>query len=248
MPSGELFIWAHRGASAQAPENTLAAFGLALELGADGIELDVHLSRDEVPVVIHDETLERTTDGRGKVADRTWADLRALDAGRWFAPSFAGEPVPSLQQALDLVGMRARINVEIKSAAAGQAVLTLLERYPRCQVLVSSFDHRVLARMRRAAPHLPLGFLLDSPGGVALCGGRWRAGRKASTPVRTWSPVLWYRPVSRPASRSFPGPWTRRDGSRSCAASAATACSPTCPGPWRNQVGRCVDRGGAVVD
>lgn len=156
-------VWAHRGASAEAPENTLAAFGLALQRKADGIELDVHLSADGVPMVIHDETLERTSNGRGRVSAWSAGELQALDAGRWFSPAFSGERIPTLEQVLQLVGALARINIEIKSAAAGAVVLALLQRYPETRALVSSFDHQLLARLRGVAPQLPLGFLVDSP-------------------------------------------------------------------------------------
>lgn len=159
----DIFIWAHRGASAEAPENTLAAFGLALQRQADGIELDVHLSRDGVPMVIHDETLERTSNGRGAVAARSARELQSLDAGSWFSPAYGGEVIPTLEQVLQLVGSRARINIEIKSSAAAAAVLALLHRYPGSRVLVSSFDHRLLARLRQDAPGLALGFLVEAP-------------------------------------------------------------------------------------
>ncbi len=171
---GDFFLWAHRGASRQAPENTLAAFMLAEEQGADGIELDVHLSRDGVPVVIHDETLERTTDGHGPVSKRSAVELRRLDAGGWFAPAYRGEPIPTLEAVLDWAGDRLRLNIEIKSAAAGRAVLELLRPRPDCRVLVSSFDHRLLARLREMAADLPLGFLSESR--------LWRGGlRRAIT-------------------------------------------------------------------
>jgi glycerophosphoryl diester phosphodiesterase len=156
-------ILAHRGASLQAPENTLAAFRAARAVGADGIELDVHLSADGVPVVIHDETLERTTDGRGRVDERTLIQLQQLDAGSWFDPAFAGEPLPTLEQVLDWAGDRLRLNVEIKAAAAGRAVLDLLAGFPRARVLVSSFDHALLAALHEREPRLPLGFLVDTP-------------------------------------------------------------------------------------
>lgn len=153
------FIWAHRGASACAPENTMAAFLAAEGAGADGIELDLHLSRDGVPVVIHDETLERTTNGTGAVGQRTLAELRGLDAGSWFGPSFAGERLPTLAEVLDWADDRLRLNLEIKTAAAGRKVLAVLRDFPRCRALISSFDHRLLAALRSLAPLLPLGFL-----------------------------------------------------------------------------------------
>jgi glycerophosphoryl diester phosphodiesterase len=157
------FIWAHRGASANAPENTLAAFRAAEKAGADGIELDIHLSRDGVPVVIHDDTLDRTTNGRGPVADKRWSEIRRLDAGKWFSANFAGEHPPSLEEVLTLVSDRLRLNLEIKDPRAGTAVLHLLAEFPRARVLVSSFDYGLLENLRREAPNLPLAFLIDSP-------------------------------------------------------------------------------------
>jgi glycerophosphoryl diester phosphodiesterase len=96
-------IIAHRGASGEAPENTLAAFRRALAIGVDAVELDVHLSADGEPVIIHDPVLARTTDGSGLVSEHTTAALRRLDAGRWFAKPFAGERIPSLAEALDVL-------------------------------------------------------------------------------------------------------------------------------------------------
>lgn len=156
------FVWAHRGASLRAPENTMAAFALAVASGADGIECDVHLSRDGVPVVIHDETLGRTTDGRGAVGCLPLSKLRRLDAGSWFGSEWAGEPIPTLEEVLSWAGKQVIINVEIKSPAAGRAVLELLEVWPEVRVLVSSFDHRLLAAMRGESPDLPLGYLCES--------------------------------------------------------------------------------------
>jgi len=159
----KFFVWAHRGASAVAPENTMAAFRAAEAAGADGIELDVHLSRDGVPVVLHDETLERTTDGRGPVGAVSLAQLRQLDAGAWFDPAFAGERLPTLEEVFVWASDRLRLNVEIKAAEAGLAVVELLRNNPRVRILVSSFDHGMLEQLRRHAPELPLAFLVDSP-------------------------------------------------------------------------------------
>lgn len=158
----DFFIWAHRGASAVAPENTMAAFIAAEAAGADGIELDVHLSRDGVPVVIHDDTVDRTTDGRGRVARMTKGELRRLDAGSWFDPAFAGEALPTLEEVFAWADNRLRLNVEIKAVAAGLAVIELLQTYPQVRVLLSSFDHSLLERLRLLNPDLPLGFLIDS--------------------------------------------------------------------------------------
>jgi glycerophosphoryl diester phosphodiesterase len=101
-------IIAHRGASARAPENTLAAFRAALEAGVGMIELDVHLTADGVPVVIHDDALSRTTDGEGRVAERTLEDLRRLSAGAWFDERYHTERVPVLEEVFRLVGPRWR--------------------------------------------------------------------------------------------------------------------------------------------
>lgn len=155
------FVWGHRGASAIAPENTLAAFRAAEAAGADGVELDVQLSRDGVPVVLHDSTVDRTSDGRGAVGELTLAELKELDAGSWFGAAFAGEKIPNLAEVLKWAGDRLRLNVEIKDAAAGQAVLDLAQRYSLASVLVSSFDHALLQKLRAGAPNLPLAFLWE---------------------------------------------------------------------------------------
>jgi glycerophosphoryl diester phosphodiesterase len=96
-------IIAHRGAKANAPENTLVAFKRAYDEGARWVEFDVKLTADGHPVLIHDEMLERTTDGRGEVRTKTLAEIQALDAGSWFAKAFAGERVPTLAEALDFL-------------------------------------------------------------------------------------------------------------------------------------------------
>ncbi len=157
-----LFLWAHRGASHCAPENTMTAFTAAVEGGADGLELDIHLSRDGVPVVIHDETLERTTDGCGLVAEMTWQQLRQLDAGCWFATEFAGESIPALEEVLETFGGQLRLNLELKEFRAGMAVLELLSHYPSADIVVSSFNYDLLHRLRSVDNALPLAVLFDS--------------------------------------------------------------------------------------
>lgn len=110
-----LFNIAHRGFSGQYPENTLIAFRKAAEIGADMVEMDVTLSKDGEVVVLHDDTLDRTTDGRGWVGEYTLAQLKRLDAGRWFAPSFAGERIPTLDEALALLKTTpATVCIELK--------------------------------------------------------------------------------------------------------------------------------------
>ncbi len=160
-------IFAHRGARRAAPENTLPAFARALEMGVDGIELDVHRSKDGRLVVLHDYALDGTTDATGLVTERTAAELAQVDAGSHFAPEFAGTPVPTLDQVLDLVGSRCRINVEVKSEslAGGDAVEPLVERIRARnlydQVIVSSFNPITLVKLRWHEPRIALGLLLD---------------------------------------------------------------------------------------
>jgi len=144
----------------------MAAFSAAAECGADGLELDIHLSRDGVPVVIHDETLERTTDGQGQVRIKTWQQLQALDAGLWFSREFSGESIPALEDVLKTFGGQVLLNLEIKDLDAGMAVLELLKRYPDADYVVSSFDYRLLVRLRAADDRLPIA--------VLFAFGNWR--------------------------------------------------------------------------
>ncbi|WP_267901414.1 glycerophosphodiester phosphodiesterase [Cohnella faecalis] len=115
---------AHRGWSGAAPENTMAAFEMALrEPNVNWMELDVHLSQDEVPVVIHDGTLKRTTNGKGKVMECTAEQLGKLDAGSWFSSSYAGEGVPTLAQVLELAAGRCNLNIELKDDGDDRRIL-----------------------------------------------------------------------------------------------------------------------------
>jgi glycerophosphoryl diester phosphodiesterase len=157
---------AHRGASGCAPENTRAAFAAALALGVDAIELDCQLSADGELVVIHDETLERTTSGRGPVAAAPWAELATLDAGAWFDPAFRGERVPRLADVLDLVAGRARVNVEIKSGRDVGAIEPRLAALAQARgafdwLVFSSFHHAAVRNLRAAAPAATIGILWD---------------------------------------------------------------------------------------
>jgi len=149
--NGEFLIIGHRGAAGLEPENTLRSFARAIDLGVDAIELDVYLVDGEL-VVIHDDTLERTTDGRGAVESRRLVELRKLDAGQ-------GERIPLLEEVLDLVGGRVAVNVELKGSGTARKTAAVLARYPGTQCLVSSFDHGELATFRattRGVPVAPL--------------------------------------------------------------------------------------------
>lgn len=159
-------VIAHRGASQDAPENTLAAFSLAVEQGADGIELDVQLSADGEVVVIHDFTVDATTDGSGRVADMGLIALKALDAGSWFGPQFAGERIPTLGEVFERMPADLLFNIELKlpwtmreTGLEGQ-VLRLIDKYGVAdRVLLSSFHPLALRRVKRMWPELPVGLL-----------------------------------------------------------------------------------------
>lgn len=164
-------LWiAHRGGGAAAPENTLAAIRTGAAAGFRMVEFDVMLSRDGVPLLIHDETLERTTDGDGHVCEHDYVALQRLDAGSWHGRAFAGERLPSLEQALDLLlALDLDANIEIKPArgfeqATGETAARLIAaRWPadRRPPLLSSFDFPALDAARRVAPQLPRGLLFE---------------------------------------------------------------------------------------
>lgn len=162
-------IIAHRGASAMAPENTLAAFRLAKELGADGIELDVMLSVDERLVVIHDQNVKRTTNGQGKVDQMPWDELKNLDAGSKFGEQFSGEHLPLLDQVFEELGGKFLINIELKNYATPRDQLTqkvielILKMGLKDSVILSSFNARNLLKAERLEPAIPRG-LLTLPG------------------------------------------------------------------------------------
>ena len=157
---------AHRGNSAAAPENTLAAFALAIDGGADGIEFDVHVTADGVPVVIHDATLERTTNGAGAVAALSLGDVRAFSAGLWFGDTFTDERVPTLQEVLEVAAGRVRrVYPEIKGYRNAEdlaLILDLMEEYALedCAVPLA-FDWGDLVALRSASRRIALGFEVD---------------------------------------------------------------------------------------
>jgi glycerophosphoryl diester phosphodiesterase len=164
---------AHRGYRAKYPENTLVAFKAALDTGVQMIELDVALSRDRKLVVIHDATLERTTNGHGPVNGHTLKQLKQLDAGSWFHPMFAGEHLPELIEVLDLVDGRVSINIEIKPHAyepshpldaVERQILELVgHRKIGDRVLISSFDFNLLKHISTLDHALALGLISRNP-------------------------------------------------------------------------------------
>jgi glycerophosphoryl diester phosphodiesterase len=157
---------AHRGASALAPENTIAAFERAVELGAGVIELDLHMSQDGELVVIHDDTLDRTTDGSGPVHQRSLAELMRLDAGRWFGQGFAGQRIPRLDEVLDRFAGKVPLALEIKAGSTffpgieEKVVSALRERAAIDHAAVASFDHYALRRLKEIEPTIRTAALL----------------------------------------------------------------------------------------
>ena len=174
LASERPLVIGHRGCCAHAPENTLPSFELALAAGADLVELDYHHSRDGVPVVIHDDTLDHTTDAprqwkqrRIKVAGQTVAALAGLDAGGWFDAKFAGTRVPLLAEALEFISSRGGVTlIEHKSGDAATCVELLRERRLINRVVVISFDWSFLRRFHEIEPVQVLG-ALGSPARLA---------------------------------------------------------------------------------
>lgn len=160
-----MMIFAHRGASKIAPENTLEAFRMASEGVCDGIELDIQMTDDDQLVVIHDVTLERTTNGFGRVLDKSLEALKALDAGSWFDGKFCDSKIPTLQEAVDIIDESKLINIEIKMPSfyrrdiAGRLVEFIQKNKLSSRVIVSSFDHKVLQEIVGLEPSIRVGLL-----------------------------------------------------------------------------------------
>lgn len=159
-------IFAHRGASKYAPENTMAAFHLAHKMNADGIELDVQLTKDGIPVVIHDESVNRTTNGKGLIKNLTLAELKELDAGSCFSKKFLGESIPTLEEVLKWIApTNMLLNIELKNNLEGyegmeETVLELVKKYKMAQrVVYSSFNHYSLKTIKDLNPDAEVGVL-----------------------------------------------------------------------------------------
>jgi len=167
-------ILGHRGAKSYAPENTLAAFLRALDQGAHGVELDAKLSADGVVVVHHDETVNRTTNGKGRVGQLSLAQLRELDAGSFFSEKFRGEKIPTLEEVFESIGRRAVINVELTNYFSPRDALVektcdLIRRHAlQERILFSSFNAGNLQQAARFLPEVPRGLL--ARGGIV---GLW---------------------------------------------------------------------------
>ncbi|MYA18201.1 MAG: glycerophosphodiester phosphodiesterase [Gammaproteobacteria bacterium] len=194
-----MLIIGHRGAAGLAPENTLAGFARAVELGVDGVELDVHLAGPEV-VVIHDERVDRTTNGVGLVRDLTFAELRRLDAGD-------GQRVPTLKEVLDLVPEHMLVNIELKGVGTAEPVAAIVgdlalgaKRGRLPALLVSSFDHGELGRFHEIQPGV----------GCAPLADRWCPGLESTArALDAWSVNL-SRRVATKAHVDAVRSWGRR--------------------------------------
>ncbi|MEH7314058.1 glycerophosphodiester phosphodiesterase [Priestia megaterium] len=162
---------AHRGASAYAPENTIAAFDKAVEMKADYIEIDIQRSKDGKLVVIHDTTVDRTTDGSGKVGNLTFKELRNLDAGSWKGEQFAGAQIPTFDEILDRYHGKIGILIELKAPElypgieeniAGKLKEQNLDKPQNEKIIVQSFNHNSMKKMNELLPKVPIGVLTSS--------------------------------------------------------------------------------------
>ncbi|HEY9722675.1 MAG TPA: glycerophosphodiester phosphodiesterase family protein [Oscillatoriaceae cyanobacterium] len=208
---GRPLVMGHRGAMGHRPENTMASFQLAREMGADAVECDVHLSKDGHLIVMHDETVDRTTSGHGAIAALTLEEIKRLDAGSKFAPEFAGESVPTLEELLVWAKDKLPVVIELKlgkdAVRIAEACITLVERLGMgAQVAFISFDHFVPREIKKRQPHwqvgiLYVGRLVDPVGaaGAALANGmlpQWQfltpdlveAAHRERLWVGVWSP------------------------------------------------------------
>ena len=168
-------VIAHRGASSYAPENTFAAFDLAIQMGVNHIELDVHATRDGHIVVIHDEAVDRTTNGAGPVTSHSLAALKALDAGSWFGRKFSGERIPTFSEVLERYKGRVHIHTEIKGHAADlsrRAADLVRTHGMAARVTITSFQKARLEETHAYAPELPTGWLVAEVGDAVIAQAR----------------------------------------------------------------------------
>ena len=168
MPPADVEIIAHRGYSARAPENTLAAVETAIEAGADAVEWDVQFAACGTPVLFHDVNLSRTSDGVGPIKSRTLAQLQMLDAGRWFGAAFAGEKIPSMAEALALTkGRIGRVYTEVKDFRELEDVDRLVDIVSDADRILDnvfiSLDWAALDRIAGRDPRIQIGYIVDVP-------------------------------------------------------------------------------------
>jgi glycerophosphoryl diester phosphodiesterase len=148
---------AHRGVAGLAPENTLTSFQQAMEYNPDAMELDLHLSKDGELMVIHDNAVDRTTNGTGKVADLTLAELKQLDAGSWFNKKYAGERIPTFAEVLSLTKGKVNLLIELKAAGTAEKAVPILEQFGMInQVIITSFNPEYLKIAKQLNPNISM--------------------------------------------------------------------------------------------
>jgi glycerophosphoryl diester phosphodiesterase len=173
-----LIVTAHRGASSVAPENTLSAMIAAVEAGADFAELDVRLTRDGQVVLLHDRTLDRTTNGTGDVWDFTLEELRSLEAGSWFSEEYDGEPIPTLREVIRYARGRLSLNIEIKVSREEPTIAAAVADILRSEgcggsCLITSFSREIVEEVKRIAPEIQTGFIFGSDYPADVFDGDW---------------------------------------------------------------------------
>ncbi len=159
-------VIAHRGYSARAPENTLSAIDLAVEAGADAVEFDLQVTADDVPVLFHDDTLDRTSNATGSLHERMLVELRGLDAGAWFGAAFAGEPIPTFSDALARTRNRfRRVYPEIKRSASDASLAYIVKAVTDLgrveQIVIISMDWDALEKVRALTPDVGVGYIVE---------------------------------------------------------------------------------------
>lgn len=166
-----LWVIAHRGVSGTYPENTLSAFQAAIDVGAEMVELDVSVSKDGIPVVVHDKTVDRTTDSEGDVQSFTLEELKGMEVGAWFSEEFRGEEFPTLKESLELMKDEIAVNIEIKTEAVSdeiedgivdKALQIVNELDMSSSVIFSSFDYRVMEQLNVLDPTMPKALLYEA--------------------------------------------------------------------------------------
>jgi len=203
----KVLIVAHRGASGWAPENTLASFKKAMEIGADYSELDVHLTKDGEVILLHDDTLDRTTNGKNGVWEYTLEEVKKLDAGSWFSPEFAGEPIPTLKEVIEAVKGKMKLNIEIKVSGHDPDIAEKVVDIVRSEnfgndCMITSFDSASVLKVKQIAPELTTGFIFSTDYPQSVFNGNWevlscnkkvvdeeflKKARKAGKKVQVWT-------------------------------------------------------------
>ncbi|GAA0322455.1 glycerophosphodiester phosphodiesterase [Bacillus carboniphilus] len=204
----ETLIYAHRGSKGTHPENTLIAFEHAIHLGVDGIELDVHLSKDGHLIVIHDETVDRTTNGTGYIRDLTLTEIKRLDAGSWFSTEYEGEQVPTLSEVLELMkNTTLYLNIEIKADIIPyenieEKILQAIRDsdFDEKRIIISSFNHYSVAKFKKLAPNIETAILF-----MEILLDPWEYAKTVgATSLHVYEPVAFTETAHEALKNNFP--------------------------------------------